>query len=128
VGYPGQGGGLWLRMIFPSGLRNLAGAVGMHGQRPAHLVQHHVVVPPAVAFQAGQAGAAAVGPVDHMMGFAAGGRHAERRGWRVVARFKDDGYSAFKEIRRDDFVNLIEAIERDEIDVVIHPRCGPADA
>jgi site-specific DNA recombinase len=46
-------------------------------------------------------------------------RHAERRGWRVVARFKDDGYSAFKEIRRDDFVNLIGAIERDEIDVVI---------
>ena len=46
-------------------------------------------------------------------------KHAERRGWRVVARFKDDGYSAFKEIRRDDFVKLIEAIERDEIDVVI---------
>jgi len=45
-----------------------------------------------------------------------GDRHAERRGWRVVARFKDDGYSAFE---RDDFVNLIEAIERDEIDVVI---------
>jgi DNA invertase Pin-like site-specific DNA recombinase len=45
--------------------------------------------------------------------------HADRRGWRVVARFKDDGYSAFKEIRRDDFINLIEAIERDEIDVVI---------
>jgi hypothetical protein len=32
-------------------------------------------------------------------------RHAGRRGWRVVARFKDDGYSAFKEIRWDDFVN-----------------------
>jgi site-specific DNA recombinase len=46
-------------------------------------------------------------------------KHAGRRGWRVVARFKDDGYSAFKEIRRDDFVNLIEMIERDEIDVVI---------
>ncbi len=46
-------------------------------------------------------------------------KHAERRGWRVVARFNDDGYSAFKEIRRDDFVRLIEAIERDEIDVVI---------
>ena len=46
-------------------------------------------------------------------------RHAARRGWWVVARFKDDGYSAFKEIRRDDFVNLIQMIERDEIDVVI---------
>jgi site-specific DNA recombinase len=48
-----------------------------------------------------------------------GDRHAQRRGWRVVARFKDDGYSAFKEITRDGFVRLIEAIERDEIDVVI---------
>jgi hypothetical protein len=27
-------------------------------------------------------------------------KHAQRRGWRVVARFKDDGYSAFKEISR----------------------------
>jgi DNA invertase Pin-like site-specific DNA recombinase len=36
-----------------------------------------------------------------------------------VARFKDDGYSAFKEIRRDDFVNLISAVERDEVDMVI---------
>ena len=25
-------------------------------------------------------------------------KHAERRGWQVVVRFKDDGYSAFKEI------------------------------
>ena len=46
-------------------------------------------------------------------------RHAARRGWAVVARFKDDGYSAFKEVRRDDFVNLIGAVERDEVDVVI---------
>jgi DNA invertase Pin-like site-specific DNA recombinase len=46
-------------------------------------------------------------------------RHAGRRGWQVVARLKDDGYSAFKEIRRDDFINLIRAIERDEVDVVI---------
>ena len=45
--------------------------------------------------------------------------HAARRRWTVVATFKDDGYSAFKEIRRDDFVNLIGAIERDEVDVVI---------
>jgi site-specific DNA recombinase len=48
-----------------------------------------------------------------------GERHAGRRGWRVVARLKDDGYSAFKEIRRDDLVRLIEMIERDEVDVVV---------
>jgi site-specific DNA recombinase len=48
-----------------------------------------------------------------------GTRHAERRGWRVADTFKDDGYSAFKEITRDDFVRLIAAIERGEIDVVI---------
>src|SRR5450756_1208310 len=48
-----------------------------------------------------------------------GDRHAARRGWRVVARLKDDGYSAFKEIRRDDFVKLIEMIERDAVDVVV---------
>ncbi|HEY3957822.1 MAG TPA: recombinase family protein [Streptosporangiaceae bacterium] len=48
-----------------------------------------------------------------------GTAHAERRGWRVAATFKDDGYSAFKEITRDDFVKLIDAIERGEIDVVI---------
>ena len=46
-------------------------------------------------------------------------RHAGRRGWAVVARFKDDGYSAFKDVRRDDFVNLIGAVERGEVDVVI---------
>jgi site-specific DNA recombinase len=48
-----------------------------------------------------------------------GGAHAERRGWLVAARFKDDGYSAFKEITRDGFGALIEAIERGQIDVVI---------
>jgi hypothetical protein len=35
----------------------------------------------------------------------------------VVARFKDDGYSAFKEIRRDDFARLIGAMrQRTEFD------------
>ena len=48
-----------------------------------------------------------------------GQEHAGRRGWRVAARFKDDGYSAFKEITRDGFADLIEAIERGEIDVVV---------
>lgn len=43
----------------------------------------------------------------------------ERRGWVVSGQFKDDGYSAFKEITRDDFVRLIGAIEAGELDVVI---------
>jgi DNA invertase Pin-like site-specific DNA recombinase len=46
-------------------------------------------------------------------------RHAGRRGWRVVARFKDDGYWAVKEVRGDDFVNLTGAAGRGEVDVVI---------
>ena len=45
--------------------------------------------------------------------------HAQRRGWAVAATFKDDGYSAFKEITRDGFVALIAAIETGQIDVVI---------
>jgi hypothetical protein len=36
-----------------------------------------------------------------------------------VATFKDDGYSAFKEITRDGFGELIAAIEADQVDVVI---------
>jgi site-specific DNA recombinase len=48
-----------------------------------------------------------------------GERHAERRGWVVAGRFKDDGFSAFKEIQRDDFVRLVSAIEAGELDVVI---------
>jgi hypothetical protein len=48
-----------------------------------------------------------------------GGAHAERRGWVVAARFKDDGYSAFKEITRDGFGDLTGATERGQIDVVI---------
>ena len=45
--------------------------------------------------------------------------HAERRGWTVVVTFKDDGYSAFKEITRDGFTELIAAIEAGQVDVVI---------
>lgn len=48
-----------------------------------------------------------------------GERHAERRGWVVVGRFKDDGFSAYKEIARDDFVRLVTAIEAGDLDVVI---------
>ena len=45
--------------------------------------------------------------------------HAGRRGWTVAATFKDDGYSAFKEITRDGFGELIVAIEAGQVDVVI---------
>src|ERR1017187_10055606 len=45
--------------------------------------------------------------------------HATRRGWTVVATFKDDGFTGFKEITRDGFGELIAAIEGDAVDVVI---------
>src|ERR1700755_665370 len=48
-----------------------------------------------------------------------GAAHAARRGWAVVATFKDDGYSAFKEVSRDGFGELIAAIEGGAVDVVI---------
>src|SRR5215471_11150069 len=44
---------------------------------------------------------------------------AARGGWELVARFKDDGFSAFKEITRDGFGELIAAIEAGRVDVVI---------
>ena len=50
-----------------------------------------------------------------------------RRGWTVVATFKDDGFSAFKEVTRDGFGELIAAIEGGEVDVVIVRRYRPAD-
>jgi site-specific DNA recombinase len=46
-----------------------------------------------------------------------GGGHATRRGWAVVATFKDDGYSAYREITRDGFADLIAAIEADVVDM-----------
>jgi hypothetical protein len=52
---------------------DLAGAVGVGGQRPAELVQHYVMVPPAVILEVGEAGAAAVSAVDHVVRFASGG-------------------------------------------------------
>ena len=48
-----------------------------------------------------------------------GADHAARRGWTVVATFKDDGYSAFKEITRDGFGELIAEIEAGQVNVVI---------
>src|SRR5580700_453453 len=55
------------------GAGDLAGAVGVDGQGPAQLVQHHVVVPPAVILEVGEAGAAAVGAVGDVVGFAGRG-------------------------------------------------------
>lgn len=52
-------------------------------------------------------------------GFSQTGVHIPERKSALAARFKDDGYSAFKEITRDGFGELIGAIERGEIDVVI---------
>src|ERR1035437_9285140 len=48
-----------------------------------------------------------------------GTSHATRRGWTVVATFKDDGFSGFKEITRDGLGQLITAIEAGAVDVVI---------
>ena len=48
-----------------------------------------------------------------------GAAHAVRRKWALVAQFKDDGFSGFKEVTRDGFADLIAAIERGDIDVVI---------
>jgi DNA invertase Pin-like site-specific DNA recombinase len=45
--------------------------------------------------------------------------HVQRRGWTVAATFKDDGYSAFKEITRDGFADLIAAMEAGQVDLVV---------
>ena len=57
----------------PAGALHLAGAVRVDGELPAHLVEHHVVVPPTVKFQARQARVPAVLAVHDMVRFAAGG-------------------------------------------------------
>jgi hypothetical protein len=53
------------------GAGDLAGAVGVDGQRPAELVQHDMMMPPAIILQVREAGAAAIGAVDHVVRFAA---------------------------------------------------------
>jgi hypothetical protein len=53
----------------PGGAGDLAGAVGVGGQDPAHLVEHHVMVPP-VVLEVGEAGPASAGAVDDVVGFA----------------------------------------------------------
>src|SRR5579862_1132662 len=54
----------------PAGALHLAGPVRVDGELPAHLVEHHVMVPPAVELESGQAGVAAVLAVDDVVGFA----------------------------------------------------------
>jgi hypothetical protein len=49
--------------------------------------------------------------------------HAEQRGWAGVATFKDDGYTAFKEITRDGLAEMIAAIEAGQVDVVSSRLC-----
>jgi len=58
----------------PAGAGDLAGAVRVDGECPAHLVEDHVVMPPAVVFQVGQAGVPAVGPVHHVVRLTPGRR------------------------------------------------------
>ena len=58
----------------PARASHVAGAVRVNGQRPAHLVEHHVMMPVAVGLKASQAGPAAVGPVHHVVRLAPGGR------------------------------------------------------
>jgi hypothetical protein len=54
----------------PVGALDLAGAVGVGGQRPAEFVPDDVVVPP-IIFEVGEAGVPAVFAVGDMVGFAA---------------------------------------------------------
>src|SRR5579862_4252600 len=51
----------------PAGALHLAGPVRVDGELPAHLVEHHVVVPPAVELEPGHAGVPAVGAVHHVV-------------------------------------------------------------
>ena len=55
----------------PGRAGDLAGAVGVGGQPPAQLVEHHMMMPPAIILEVVQAGPAAVGAVHHVVRFAA---------------------------------------------------------
>jgi hypothetical protein len=68
---PGAGWGAVAPDDLPVGAGDLAGAVGVDGQGPAEFVQDHVVVPPAITFEVGEAGAAAVFAVLDVVGLAA---------------------------------------------------------
>ena len=56
----------------PARASHVAGAVRVNGQRPAHLVEHHVMMPVAVILEVREAGVAAVGAVLDVVGFAPG--------------------------------------------------------
>src|ERR1700719_1620740 len=71
--FPGAGGRAVAADDLAVGALDLAGAVGVGGEGPAEFVQDDVVVPPAVVLEVGEAGAAAVLAVLHVVGFAAGG-------------------------------------------------------
>jgi hypothetical protein len=77
---PGPGWGAVAADDGAVGALDLAGAVGADGEGPAELVQQHVVVPPAIIFEVGEAGGAAVGPVGHVVRFTAGGGLAAAAG------------------------------------------------
>ena len=70
-GLPGAGWRAVAADDLAVGALDLAGAVGVGGQGPAQFVQHHVMVPPAVILEVGEAGVAAVGPVGDVVGLAA---------------------------------------------------------
>ncbi len=76
-GPPGWLPGIGWRAVaaddLPAGAFHPARPVRVDGELPAHLVEHHVVMPVAVKFQARQARVAAVLAVDDVVGFAAGG-------------------------------------------------------
>jgi hypothetical protein len=60
-------------VVTRGGALDLAGAVGVDGQGPAEFVQDDVVVPPAIIFEVGEAGAAALGAMGDVVGFAGRG-------------------------------------------------------
>jgi hypothetical protein len=69
----GSSPGLVAADDLPARAADLAGPVRADGQRPAQLVQHHVMMPPAIVLQVRKAGPAAAGPVDDMVRLAARG-------------------------------------------------------
>jgi hypothetical protein len=86
------------------GAGDLASAIRVDGQRPAELVEQHMMVPPAIVFQVGEAGGAAVGPVDDVVRFAPGGGLVAAAG--MLAALVPQGHQA-AEVDRD-VVGLVQ--------------------